>query len=183
VLSAYTEGGFEDSDHGLGEDVNKVALFLWLYGPAGAGKSAIAQTIVELLAAAFSLSRNAAGCNDKTRLVATLIYQLIKSIPEIRAHVLEAVEQDPALFSYSIGAQIQALIVKPLNAAANEEALAPILLSRPRFNYPGWTRRMSYHLGANPDFERPFHSHKTSLHSAFLPHRESTRAGYPTILQ
>ena len=120
------------------KDPNKVALFLWLYGPAGAGKSAIAQTIAELLeklgllAAAFFFSRNAAGRNDKTLLVATLSYQLVKSIPEIRVHVLEAVEQDPALFSRSIDAQIQALIVKPLNAAANEEALVPILFSRPR---------------------------------------------------
>jgi hypothetical protein len=120
------------------KDPNKVALFLWLYGPAGAGKSAIAQTIAELLeklgllAAAFFFSRNAAGRSNKTRLVATLVYQLVKSIPEIRAHVLEAVEQDPALFSCSIDAQIQALIVKPLNAVAKEEALEPILLSRPR---------------------------------------------------
>jgi len=120
------------------KDADKVALFLWLYGPAGAGKSAIAQTIAELLeqlgllAAAFFFSRNAAGRNDKTRLVPTLVYQLIKSIPEIRAHVLDAVEQDPALFSCSFDTQIQVLIVKPLNAAAKEEALAPILLSRPR---------------------------------------------------
>jgi hypothetical protein len=120
------------------KDPNKVALFLWLYGPAGAGKSAIAQTIAELpqklglLAAAFFFSRNAAQRNDKTRLVATLVYQLVKSIPEIRAHVLDAVEQDPAIFSCSIDTQIQALIVEPLNAAANEETLAPILLSRPR---------------------------------------------------
>jgi hypothetical protein len=120
------------------KDPNKVALFLWLYGPAGAGKSAIAQTIAELLeklgllAAAFFFSRNAAGRNDKTRLVPTLVYHLIKSIPEIRAHVLDAVEQDPAIFSCSIDTQIQALIVKPLNAAANEKTLAPILLSRPR---------------------------------------------------
>ena len=117
---------------------NKVALFLWLYGPAGAGKSAIAQTIAELLeklgllAATFFFSRNAAGRNDKTQLVATLVYQLVKSIPEIRTHVLEAVEQDPALFSCSIDTQIQTLIVKPLNAAANKKTLAPILLSRPR---------------------------------------------------
>jgi len=115
------------------KDANKVALFLWLYGPAGAGKSAIAQTIAELLeelgllAAAFFFSRNAAGRDDKTRLVATLVYQLIKSIPEIRAHVLGALEQDPALFSCSIDAQIQSLIVKPLNAVANKT-----LLSRPR---------------------------------------------------
>ena len=118
--------------------VNKVALFLWLYGPAGAGKSAIAQTIAELLekagllAAAFFFSRNAAGRNDKTPLVATLVYQLVKSIPEIRDYVQKAVEEDPALFSCSIEAQIEALIVKPLNAVATDETLAPTLLSRPR---------------------------------------------------
>jgi len=120
------------------KDAKKVALILWLYGPAGAGKSAIAQSIAELLeqtgllAAAFFFSRNAPGRNDKTPLVATLVYQLVKSIPEIRAHVLEALEGDPALFSCSIEAQIEALIVKPLNAVANDEALSPILLSRPR---------------------------------------------------
>ena len=120
------------------KDANKVALFLWLYGPAGAGKSAIMQTIAELLeeagllAAAFFFSRNAAGRNDKTPLVATLVYQLVKSIPEICAGVLEAVERDPALFSYSIQAQIQALVVEPLNALAPEETPALTLLSRPR---------------------------------------------------
>jgi len=120
------------------KNADKVALILWLYGPAGAGKSAIAQTIAELLeeagllAAAFFFSRNAVGRNEKTPLVATLVYQLVKSIPEIRVHVLEALEQDPALFSCSIQVQIQALIIKPLNAAANDETLAPTLLSRPR---------------------------------------------------
>jgi len=120
------------------KDEDKVALILWLYGPAGAGKSAIAQTIAELLeeegllAAAFFFSRNAAGRNEKTPLIATLVYQLIISIPEIRAYVLEALDRDPAAFSRSIQAQIQALIIKPLNAAAINEALAPTLLSRPR---------------------------------------------------
>ena len=120
------------------KDADKVALILWLYGPAGAGKSAIAQTIAELLeeagllAAAFFFSRNAAGRDNKTSLVATLVYQLVKSIPEIRDHVLKIVEQDPALFSCSIQAQIQALIIKPLNAVANDETLSTSLLSRPR---------------------------------------------------
>ena len=120
------------------KDSNKVALILWLYGPAGAGKSAIAQTIAGLLekagllAAAFFFSRNAAGRNDKTPLVATLVYQLLISIPEIRVHVLEALDQDPYLFSRSIEAQTQALIVKPLNTIANDETLALILLSHPR---------------------------------------------------
>ena len=120
------------------KDANKVALFLWLYGPAGAGKSAIAQTIAELLeqagllAAAFFFSWNAIGRNEKTPLVATLVYQIIISIPEIRVHVLEGLEQDPALFSRSIQAQIQALIIKPLNLVAIDETLAPTLRSRPR---------------------------------------------------
>jgi hypothetical protein len=120
------------------KDANKVALFLWLYGPAGAGKSAIAQTIAELLekagllAAAFFFSKNAAGRNEKTPLVATLVYQLVTSIPEIRVHVLEALDENPALFSRSIEAQVHELIVKPLNAVANDETLSPILLSRPR---------------------------------------------------
>jgi hypothetical protein len=120
------------------ENPNKIALILWLYGPAGAGKSAIAQTIAELLekagllAAAFFFSRNATGRNDKTPLVATLVYQLIISIPEIRARVLKAVEEDPALFYRSIEAQVHALIVKPLNAVADDKTLTPILLSRPR---------------------------------------------------
>ena len=120
------------------KDANKVALILWLYGPAGAGKSAIAQTIAELLenagllAAAFFFSRDAAGRSTKAPLVATLVYQLIISIPEIRVHVLEALEEDPALFSRSIEAQIEALIVKPLNTVAADDTLAPILLSRPR---------------------------------------------------
>ena len=121
------------------KDKDKVALILWLYGPAGAGKSAIAQTIAELLekegllAAAFFFSRNAAGRNDKTSLVATLVYQLIISIPEIRTHVLQALDQDPAIFSRSIQAHIQALIIKPLNAATIDKTLSPTLLqARPR---------------------------------------------------
>ena len=120
------------------KDANKVALILWLYGPAGAGKSAIAQTIAELLekagllAAAFFFSRNAAGRSTKASLVATLAYQLVISIPEIRARILKAVEEDPALFSRSIEAQVHALIVKPLNAVADDETLTPTLLSRPR---------------------------------------------------
>jgi hypothetical protein len=167
------------------KDPNKVALFLWLYGPAGAGKSAIAQTIAELLeklgllAAAFFFSRNAAGRNDKTRLVPTLVYRLVKSIPEIRAHVLEAVEQDPAIFSCSIDTQIQALIVEPLNAAANEEALAPILLSRPRLIILDGLDECSTTSAQTQILNAPFHSHKTSPHPAFLPNRESTRTGYP----
>ena len=80
-------------------------FFLWVYGPAGAGKSAIAQTIAELceeaklLAASFFFSRTAAGRSDNSRLVATLTWQLIQSIPEIREHVLALLERDSTIVS------------------------------------------------------------------------------------
>jgi hypothetical protein len=94
-------------------------LVLWMYGPAGAGKSAIAQSIAELceafLAASFFFSRTAHGRSDNSRLVATIVWQLIKSIPEIREIVLSALEYDPTLLSQTPATQMKALIVDPMN--------------------------------------------------------------------
>ena len=105
---------------GLGE-LERRCYFMWLYGPAGAGKSAIAQTIAEichelkLLAASFFFSRTAAGRNDHSHLIATLTYQLCVSIPEIRTCVEDALELDPNVFSLSLENQVQKLIIEPLS--------------------------------------------------------------------
>jgi hypothetical protein len=105
---------------GLGER-DRRRYFMWLYGPAGAGKSAIAQTIAELccefklLAASFFFSRTATGRNDDSRLIATLAYQLCLSIPEIRTYVEDAVELDPNVFSLSLESQLQKLIIEPFS--------------------------------------------------------------------
>jgi hypothetical protein len=94
-------------------------LVLWMYGPAGAGKSAIAQSIAELckalLAAAFFFSRTAPDRSDNSRLVATLVWQLIKVIPEMRESVLATLEHDPTLLSQTPATQMKALIVNPMN--------------------------------------------------------------------
>jgi len=103
------------------EDSERRCFFMWLYGPAGAGKSAIAQTIAELcyelklLAASFFFSRTAAGRNDHSRLVSTLTYQFCLSIPELRTYVEKAVELDPNIFSLSIETQLRKLIIEPLS--------------------------------------------------------------------
>ncbi|KAF8798344.1 hypothetical protein BYT27DRAFT_6902614 [Phlegmacium glaucopus] len=103
------------------EDSERRCYFMWLYGPAGAGKSAIAQSIAErchalkLLAASFFFSRTAAGRNDHSRLIATLTYQLCLSIPEIRTYVKDIVELDPNIFSLSLETQLQTLIIEPLS--------------------------------------------------------------------
>ncbi|KIM36992.1 hypothetical protein M413DRAFT_31167 [Hebeloma cylindrosporum] len=113
---------------------NNKEFFLWLYGGAGAGKSAIAQTIAEmcqqagLVAAAFFFSRTAAGRNDISRLVSTLVYQLIKTIPEIRERVLTLLGDDPHILSQAPSAQMRTLVVEPLNTVPSE-----ILTQRPRF--------------------------------------------------
>ena len=107
------------------EDINRQARFLWLYGPAGAGKSAIEQTIAELcykmkfLAASFFFSRSIGGRNEKTFFVTTIVGQLIVLIPEIREHVGNALYNDPSLPTQSLESQMDALVIKPLEAAAS----------------------------------------------------------------
>ena len=107
-------------------DPDNLELFIWIFGPAGGGKTAIAQTIAEIcadagnLAASFFSSRTVAGRKDFNQLVPTLAYQLALHIPEIREHVSCAIERDPVVFSRDLAAQMRILIVQPLNEAASD---------------------------------------------------------------
>ena len=124
----------------LASDKEKKAFFMWLYGPAGSGKTAIADSIAELchdganLAASFFFSRGADGRKDATHFVSSIACQLAMAIPEIQEWVSAAVDSDPMIFTRSLSAQMQALIVKPFNEAAEAGGSAQsVLLSRPRF--------------------------------------------------
>ncbi|KAF8970611.1 hypothetical protein BDZ97DRAFT_53342 [Flammula alnicola] len=105
--------------------------FLWVFGEAGAGKSSIAQTVAEMcheagiLAASFFFSQFRPEIN-KYHLIATIIYQITLVAPMIRdwvvkTRVVKMIENDPGIFYLPLSAQIQALIVKPLNDAADQE--------------------------------------------------------------
>jgi hypothetical protein len=93
-------------------DIDRQTRFLWLYGPAGAGKSAIEQTIADwcykmnFLAASFFFSRSIGGRNEKTLLITTIVNQLIVSMPEIREHVGNALYNNPCLLTRSLEAQM-----------------------------------------------------------------------------
>ncbi|KDR70268.1 hypothetical protein GALMADRAFT_255165 [Galerina marginata CBS 339.88] len=93
---------------------------MWLYGPAGAGKSAIAQTIAELcrangiLLSSFFFSRSDPGRNNVRPLAASLAYQVAINLPEARSLIESVVESDPAIFQQSFQAQFRALVVEPL---------------------------------------------------------------------
>ncbi|KAF5322522.1 hypothetical protein D9619_000181 [Psilocybe cf. subviscida] len=102
-------------------------LVTWLYGPAGAGKSAIAQTIAEKLharrqlTASFFFSR-ASGSTSRgaeTDLVATLAHQLSQTVPATQPHIAAAVRQNPLVFDLALRDQVDALIVAPLIAVSN----------------------------------------------------------------
>ncbi|KIM46820.1 hypothetical protein M413DRAFT_38737, partial [Hebeloma cylindrosporum] len=100
------------------------ACIMWMHGPAGAGKSAIAQTIAEmcdeemLLLASFFFSRNDPSRSSVKPLIATIAYQITLNLPDIRNNILGAIDRDPLIFSKSLAVQVKCLIVAPLQQLA-----------------------------------------------------------------
>jgi hypothetical protein len=91
------------------------AIF-WLYGPAGSGKSTIAQTIAEQyaddrLAASFFFSRGQAGRTDVTNFFPTLAYQLAISVPSTQSPINEALQTNPSILSQNLNHQFRNLIL------------------------------------------------------------------------
>jgi NACHT domain len=115
-------------------DLQKLYFFMWLHGPAGSGKSAIAHTIAELcyeadiLAASFFFSRSD---RDESRLIPTLVYQLCSSIPAIRKYIQDTIERDPSVLSGSLEAQISSLMIDPLRRVLLDDKDAMSLRSSP----------------------------------------------------
>ena len=96
------------------------AFIMWLYGAAGAGKSAIAQTIAELceehklLLTSFFFFRADSLRSNSKQLIATIAYQVAVVIPGVGALMEAVVDKDPHLLSRSLITQFIALIVDPL---------------------------------------------------------------------
>ncbi|KDR79921.1 hypothetical protein GALMADRAFT_1169741 [Galerina marginata CBS 339.88] len=96
------------------------ALIMWLHGPAGSGKSAIAQTVAEwafknkLLLTSYFFSRFDSTRNHERSLIATIAYQATTCLPGVRDLILAAIDTDPLIFTRSLDAQIQSLIFEPL---------------------------------------------------------------------
>ncbi|KAJ7074624.1 hypothetical protein C8F01DRAFT_970318 [Mycena amicta] len=92
---------------------------LWLYGPAGAGKSAIAQTMAEHwsasgnLAAAFFFARWRDGGGDGAKLFPTLAYQLAICLPGLRRLIGRAMKVDPGICGKTLELQARGLIRDP----------------------------------------------------------------------
>ena len=95
--------------------------FFWLYGPAGAGKTAILQAIAEFLCSPSEFSQNFGGSFFFSRgkkgrdhghfMFSTIAYQLALNVPGLRQHVNRIMESNPTLHTKSMDIQPQTLIV------------------------------------------------------------------------
>ncbi|KAF5332055.1 hypothetical protein D9758_016569 [Tetrapyrgos nigripes] len=99
----------------------------WLYGPAGAGKSAIAQTLAEReqrnhLAASFFFSRSDPSRNNPRFLIMVISYCLAIWCrnTQLRAAIDFAVKTRPAILGSAIEKQFQELVVEPFEAIPQE---------------------------------------------------------------
>ncbi|KAF5361001.1 hypothetical protein D9756_004604 [Leucocoprinus leucothites] len=96
---------------------------LWLYGPAGVGKSAIMQTLAEeqseslasIMGATIFFSRPNKR-DDPRRLFTTIAYQLAINYPSYQRYVIEALTNDPRIIGKSIAEQFKWLIVRPFTS-------------------------------------------------------------------
>jgi len=101
--------------------IDDSALILWLYGAAGAGKSAIAHTVAEMcekygwLLATFFFWKTASERNDESRVAATIAHQISLAIPATREYIEAAVDHNPGIFAQSIDIQLTRLIAEPLH--------------------------------------------------------------------
>ena len=104
-------------------DTHTESQFLWIYGPASAGKTVIAGTIAKIchaklgrMAGGFFFNRHACGRNDETLIVSTLVYQLTQCSPEFRRRISKAIEKNKIFLSRPLEVQILALAVRPPNS-------------------------------------------------------------------
>ncbi|KJA17957.1 hypothetical protein HYPSUDRAFT_977537 [Hypholoma sublateritium FD-334 SS-4] len=101
-------------------ETSRTSKILWLNGAAGAGKTAIAQSIAELcivrsiLVASFFFFRADGKRNTIDLLVTTLVYQLVQLVPETKGIIEHAIESNPLIFEQSLDTQLEELLLKPL---------------------------------------------------------------------
>ncbi|KAF5352341.1 hypothetical protein D9756_006306 [Leucocoprinus leucothites] len=91
---------------------------LWLSGPAGVGKSAVAQTVAEelkeggLLGGVFFFSRPN-NRSDPDAVVPTLVYQLALQFPEYQRIIARQLKRDPLILNRNRRSQFKELIINP----------------------------------------------------------------------
>ncbi|TEB24123.1 hypothetical protein FA13DRAFT_1818112 [Coprinellus micaceus] len=115
--------------HGEGDEDPK--RMMWLSGPAGSGKTAIAGSVAEtckeggLLAASFFFSSfsGSAERSSKRGLIATLAYHMsqIDTLHHFKAHLHVAVDRHPDIFRKNLKEQARCLILGPFRKVHDDQ--------------------------------------------------------------
>ncbi|KAF5347623.1 hypothetical protein D9756_010667 [Leucocoprinus leucothites] len=97
---------------------------LWMRGPFGVGKSAVAQSCAEVLAPVNKLAATLffSGSNedrdDPRRVFTSIAYQIATKFPSFREIIDKHMVEDPALATTSLSTQFEDLLIHPLREAA-----------------------------------------------------------------
>ena len=103
---------------------------LWFYGPAAAGKSAIAQTLAEtcelqkLLLASFFFSRTDPTRNAVNSLAVTIAFQMGTVIPDMQEMILGAEKRHTGILTASFESQLTNLIIQPFVEFMNQDGIS-----------------------------------------------------------
>ncbi|KAJ3563256.1 hypothetical protein NP233_g9056 [Leucocoprinus birnbaumii] len=102
---------------GLSEASKK--LLLWMHGPFGVGKSAVAQNSAEALAGLMKLAASLFFSrpnhrNDPNRIFTSITYQLVLRCPPLGNILDRIIISNPTILTAALPIQFQELIVKPL---------------------------------------------------------------------
>uniref|UniRef100_A0A0W0EVF0 Putative nwd2 protein n=1 Tax=Moniliophthora roreri TaxID=221103 RepID=A0A0W0EVF0_MONRR len=122
ILSEFTKEEIKDDILKWCRDPSSDANVFWVHGPAGVGKSAIAQTIAELadgeglLASSFFFSRSDGKRSDPTYLVPTIAYQLAR-IPELNVAMTKVIQQNPKILYSPFTVQFRELLIDSYRSA------------------------------------------------------------------
>ncbi|KAF7368656.1 NACHT domain-containing protein [Mycena venus] len=134
-LTPSSEGDNENYEHSFlsTEDIQSRSGILWLNGPAGSGKSAVAQSFCQrlkdegCLGGSFFFKRGHFSRGNAKKLFPTIAYQLALLLPELKHLISQAVENDPAIVDRALSYQLQELIIEPCRRSHPSEPV-PIII-------------------------------------------------------
>ncbi|KAF8649172.1 hypothetical protein AX16_005970 [Volvariella volvacea WC 439] len=103
-------------------NIDEESGILWMRGPVGTGKSAIARKVCEdlnrrdprLIAGSFFFWRNDSDRNSLKNFIATIAYRLSIIFPQVGDLIRLALANDPFAMDRSLEVQWDTLIIKPL---------------------------------------------------------------------
>ncbi|KAJ7450444.1 hypothetical protein FB451DRAFT_722593 [Mycena latifolia] len=124
-----TRTGMLDTLYRWAAKENIAYSIYWLSGPAGAGKSAIMQTLCQRLQDAgrlggsFFFKRGHSTRGNAKALFVTLAYQLALHHPELKGPISGSTEDDPSVVGRGMDIQLRKLIIEPCAALTNSPTI------------------------------------------------------------